>query len=426
MLPTITAEQEKQAFDAVTSASARINRGEDPSEAVAKEASVRELPAEMARRVAEALNVSRTRSFLQKASGADRLASFSIADPDRVIALMYGPAVPGEKVASATLTLCDVLSALDTSADDFNVKRAGFTAESLAAIAEDPNIIMHRVYAKRADLRRQLADSRVAAAGAYDAAYDALSKAAFYFRKLDARPFAEIERTASGDMGDSVRDLIEVVHGMTKDAGFNFERFSGKADRCVAPDTEPYRLLRAAMEAAATYREKEAQAVAREAELARFEEDVNARETQLVKHSEGIFNALSELPGRILNDTSKEPSPVKPAYEEVVIRAMDKATDPDHEAERAAINAQVNLYKMMHDDPVLSRQDPAAVVTAYNQLAAAYPRVAQDQINLAPYLRRMLEGGNLEPFDLTAASGLETSLKKRDEPPQARTLMADV
>jgi hypothetical protein len=84
--------------------------------------------------------------------------------------------------------------------------------------------------------------------------------------------------------------------------------------------------------------------------------------------------------------------------------------DPHHQNELRKIRAHTLLTQLMTDseDPI-SGHDPDKVLSAYNELSAASPRVADSIHTLRPALRRKLVG-NLEPFEAKELLDIEKGL----------------
>ena len=84
--------------------------------------------------------------------------------------------------------------------------------------------------------------------------------------------------------------------------------------------------------------------------------------------------------------------------------------DPHHQNELRKIRAYTLLTQLMTDpDDPISGHDPDKVLQAYNELASASPRVADNLHTLRPALRRKLEG-NQEPFEAKELLDIEKGL----------------
>lgn len=97
--------------------------------------------------------------------------------------------------------------------------------------------------------------------------------------------------------------------------------------------------------------------------------------------------------------------------------------DPHHQNELRKIKAHTLLTQLMTDpeDPI-SGHDPDRVLSAYNELSAASPRVADNLHTLRPALRRKLEG-NQEPFEAKELLDIEKGLAATRLPTPSTNIM---
>ena len=406
-------DQERAVFDAVRAAIVDTNSGIDPSLAIAKQASERHLTPQIASRMVEAFNVSKTLKHLKTAKGEEKLASLELADPSKVLAAMYPDKqeTPAEKAAAVappsqawytgTIKLAEVLSE----------KHATVRREE--RVSGDLHSILSRAHSVLRELRNNVKCAEQAEEFARREAVDAVMQIADYFQHdLQHIKFAEMEEVVWGHFGDDGRALMNVAHGITKAAGCKFIR-AQKPDVCIAPREQPYDLVYTAMDKRAAYADAQLVASTAAAELATYEKRLRANEDAIVKLSEGGMGAQSiglaagGFALGSLQDTMKEEPTSK---SDAVGKMLENVADPKFEGQRQALDATMLLHGMMTTDPIIRHHKPEQVMAAFNELAASYPNLVQQPVALRIYLSKMLEG-RLDAFDATSATGIEKDMR---------------
>lgn len=102
-----------------------------------------------------------------------------------------------------------------------------------------------------------------------------------------------------------------------------------------------------------------------------------------------------------------------------------KLEDPEHENELRKIKAHAMINQLLTDpeDPI-SGHDPDKVLAAYNEIAQATPRVAENIATLRPQLRKQLEG-HREPFEAKEMLDIEHGLAKSKMPTPNTSILGD-
>lgn len=85
--------------------------------------------------------------------------------------------------------------------------------------------------------------------------------------------------------------------------------------------------------------------------------------------------------------------------------------NPQHEAALLSIRSRAALQQLIKDDPIISKEDPNTVATAFNELAAYTPHAMQSQAVLRSALRQYLMN-NTSASDLQAIRALERSASR--------------
>jgi hypothetical protein len=97
---------------------------------------------------------------------------------------------------------------------------------------------------------------------------------------------------------------------------------------------------------------------------------------------------------------------------------------PEHMNELRKIKAHAMLNSMLTDpDDPISGNDPDRVLAAYNEIAQAAPRAADNAAVLKPLLRKRL-AGNVEPFEAKELVDIEKGLRDvKNVPPSTESLV---
>ena len=402
----MTKDQEKKVWTAVEDAIKMANAGTDPSAAIAKVASANSFSPDFVHRMCNAFNTSKTLAQIQSPDIQTKLAVFPLADPETALAAMYPAKIETPKEASFKGWIPE--SELLREVEDFNgVIGETKMAEAVESYQPDLNFTLSKLYQIRDQLRGELKSAHVEYLGAHRRVIDSLQKVASYFRRIPSLPFEQVDEVVQGHWGEDGQALMSTVHTLTKQAGFNFKR-AEDVRPTLAPATGPFQLVREALEARDTLSDAATKQANAQESLTHFEEEFDKR-LSFFKFAEGASGVLANV---LMIDKLKDLFKPKP-MSSMISDASEELAAPDYDAQQKALSAQVMLHDLMHSDPVISQHKPEEVMTAYNRLSAAYPRMAGSEMNLQAYLRRMLEGGEIDPHDLLTAQTMESALAKQ-------------
>jgi hypothetical protein len=104
-----------------------------------------------------------------------------------------------------------------------------------------------------------------------------------------------------------------------------------------------------------------------------------------------------------------------PPKEKLLQRSLSELSDPQHEANLRNIRTQAMLQDLMSNDPVISGYQPDEVLGAFNELGEVSPRAVDQRLIMQPMLRKRLQQGVLDPFEVDQLLGMEGKLKTRDQ-----------
>ena len=105
----------------------------------------------------------------------------------------------------------------------------------------------------------------------------------------------------------------------------------------------------------------------------------------------------------------------QPDEESLVQRELGQLSSPEHETELRDISSRAMLQDLLVNDPVLNRHDPHDLARAFNSLSMLAPQAMTNPELVTGILRKRMEAGGLEPFELQGLTAIDSSLRR---PPQ--------
>jgi hypothetical protein len=99
--------------------------------------------------------------------------------------------------------------------------------------------------------------------------------------------------------------------------------------------------------------------------------------------------------------------------EPAVSKALYQLTDPDHEEQLRQLQAQTSFQELLARDKVLQGYDPRSVADTYGQIAQAAPNLATQPMALQALMRKKLEQGHMDTFDVNDMIGINNNLQSR-------------
>lgn len=385
-------------FDAVVNASLDVRAGIPPDQALYKQATELRMVPEEVKRAVEAFNVRATLGFLKEARGAERAESFPIASPEAVLKQMFPLEVetPAQKAASLVPD-----SGLGREFEDFKrppvMRKAASEREIARTVETFPRKALSTLFHLRQSLEKKADQAETDIRSARRAAGESIDKLAYYFREIPHLPFEHVEKLAVGAWPEAkpVMDLAwkQVQH-------FRGEKRASVIRRVSEPDGRPFDLIREALKAPARFKEAKALAAAVREELSTFKDRLFAMEDALMGKKADALSATRALLG-IGAESPESPAPKK---------------DPLYEAELAGIRAQSSLHDLLTSDDVISRHPPVEVIRQYNQLAESNPGIAASPLALRAALRKLLEAGGLDEYDVSSLADTQLALSRANQP----------
>lgn len=428
-------EQEALLLSALEKTAEHIASGEEPNAALAKAASVLDVPEGHLPLLVYAYNTARTKEQLQSSDDPmEKSADFKLADLAGMRAIMY-PEVKTpeqEKRAAAISTeyffpptwaksaACAKAQAGGTLAigDVPAPKRVPeITAEPLAALPEEQ---AKRKLEKRSRDERDVREAKVAQLMAEMDARRTIDELSAYFRKSGSESFTRVLDNVDALYG---QDMLAVM----KHLQANHPEFAKQAMTAAKPvdaRQEPYKTMELALQKLKTAAAAVACTEEKTAAFAAAYPSVIAGNTnpsffdspekragagQVLGTALGI-SATREAIGQMANNL-KGPDP-----ETSVRKQMDRISSPDHELALRNIQLRTTLQELMATDPVIMAHDPHTVINTFNELSQLAPRIASQPSMLRSVLRKQLEQQHMEPFELGELAKIEQTLARPSLP----------
>jgi hypothetical protein len=189
--------------------------GMESNKALLKIASEDRLHPEMVKRMAEAMNISRTRAHMQLTSAEKRADSFPLVDANWIIDQMYPRTVEVPMQQKAANWIPDEYNKASTE-NFFEVKPAPVTFTKAAEAREAPKSPFResRLLDKQAGLKKS---QRVAESDFRVAMFELTKQAeavAMQFRDAYRFNFPEVERRVFAKYGSSGRKMMDMLYGL--------------------------------------------------------------------------------------------------------------------------------------------------------------------------------------------------------------------
>jgi hypothetical protein len=311
------------------------------------------------------------------------------------------------------------------------------------------------------DWRRRRAEhavkeARVGHANAYAAFTGALAGLEGALKSAHCPPPAAQDQGARflyGAAGPALLEHARLVAGLAQSV------FAKAAERkrtylgdrhAVRADAEPYKSLGVCLAKAAALQEARAALQAAEAEWARLvkesrDEQARAwrydnlglgalldddraalrlgrqREGEAAKaaaQKEAFFGVLGTAAGMTFGRELANKLPASRPTESLQDKALRDLTDPGHESELRTIQARAMLNDLLANDDVIAGYEPEEVALHFNELSQVAPRLSMQQGVMRAFLRKKLQQGALDPYELDTLIRMENGLKTRDAQPR--------
>lgn len=419
-MKTMSKEAESRIISAAEHVADYVADGSSPDDAVIKVAREMNVPSGHLHLLVNAYNTGRT--AVQREEGEDALAkaaSFELASYANIVNALYPATVKTAAVAAQTDEVSPEYREAPTWYGNVIMKRAASRVKTAAAVTYVPearplntepdselNRAIHRLE------RRKLAmdESRRVATNAEVAFSTTLDELEQYFRKAGSLSISDVRENVEllyGKPGLAVLDSVGDRTPMLKKA-------STARLHAVHEDQSPYKEVIAGVRHAVEYGVAWTQHLrAHKQAWAESLEDMEPFNTKTAAPTKGLSQGVGQgLAFGLVHKALGEP------YEEddPVARQVSRIATPDHEQALRDIETKALFHELLHSDPVISGHDPHHVASLYNRVSRTAPTVARHPLSAIPVMRKSLEQGSLDPFDVQQIVSTEQSLRSLHNP----------
>jgi len=454
----LSKEAEDRLLGAIEKTAALVNDGTHPNDAIVKAAQDGGVPPGQINLMVHAYNTGRTTRQRQEGdSPLSKAAEFPLADAATVLDRLYPDKVKtaGEITRDTAVSLeyavpptgmlerrakrqivkqgADVdwtrWSRGEYADEKGDVHQLDVHATDPGALPTDPAMAMKKAYCDADRLQREINDARRHEASAMDKMATTFHEITQYFRKSGASPIPVVREQAFLLHGGKARDLIDevvkVTPGLMKFSQHKTAEVSNY--RLESADGEVYGLISEFLDGLDTYKQ------CKQAHAETLTKNAERAEDLLRPFAQRPLSVLTELGYSTSRKTKRAgvaSGAVMPSllgasaiknlfqggYDDAVKKETERSlghlTDPGHEAELRNIRTQAMLQDMMVNDPVISGYDSQEALDAYNDIVSMTPRAADQQLIIQPLLRKRLEQGTLDSFDVDQMLGMEEKQTK--------------
>lgn len=438
-MKTLSTQAEEKLIGSLKQAVALVNNdGMTPDQALTKIAKEQKWGREMIKFAGHAYNTgSQTAQRESNDNILDKLASFPLADTDKIIAEVF----PANVKSAAEIDLESVSSEYQAG-PRFLEKRDSAVRQKTAAAAPwypevkhpeltpDPQVKMAERWNQHLRMKRATEAARHENALAYENLLKCAGELGDYFKKSPSEriSYAEFEKVCEVFF-PGTKHIHDYVVNRNRMKEARASESTVTPNLTIDRNAEPWSLIKAAVDAAKTTFEKRADYNAAKEVLEKHATD-HLRQHELLPADEpgtwtllgnvggvkqaGIFGGA--MGGGLVGAASKMMGGA--TQEDMVSKRLQELEDPEHENQLKQIQIQATLADLMSNDEVIGGADPESVAAAYNEISQLAPRATTQPMALRALMRRHLQG-NIEPFEVADTAKLESSLMQTESPVNA-------
>ena len=398
-------KKEREIVKACEEAAKLASEGMDPSSALAKVASNKGYNADLVHRMAEVFNNSKSLAVMKKTAGEDRLVNFSLADPKKVLSIMYPS--KNEKVASAVLDDGEEY----TYRERTNFKKlAQREPQSIKMVDDytdlprDHNLVLRKAYTAVTKLAKAESDKKINYVH-YKLAYaKTISDTVTYFKKLSHQPFETFEKNALATWGDAIKPFIDTVYKQGNLKAYGEKRYTGELTKVASNcGNQPLSFMRDIIKANTEF----VKAAEEYVETKKLHAETKIRVNKLagmLTAGPVVAGSLSKMmkgkPEEAIQDLTSTTDRLKDTDKDGILESSDLLS-PNDLAEIRKATLEMNMSNLMQNDPVIGGYDPEIVKQHVNEIIEYFPEVHDKIVLLRSLLRRKLEtGGDFEPHEI--------------------------
>lgn len=436
MAKPLSPQTEAKLMSAVEKTANYVADGLDPNDAIVKAAQDCGIAQGAIQLVVHAYNTGRTtKQRLQGHDALEKSAEFALADTDVVLEKLYPQTVKTAAQQQLVTAVdpgyfCSPRAVLSRRDAPVMIKAAAASAP-VPTLPVEPLAAVKKADACVRQLRRELEQQRGQLSVTRDKFAVAVDVLTDYFRQPNAVPLRQVRETGALLYGQPALDLLSHITngrpGFDKLADAHPRRDD---DATQAPYTHLERALSLATDVTSqrVAFEKQAQAVEQQAGvlLRPFVQPSLASQSILDpvtcspdgEKQAGLGSGLLGVAGTmsLLNDVTGDIAKGVTPQDggDMAKSQLANLTDPEHEAKLRSLDTQSNLTDLITRDDVLKGYHPEEISEAFNDIVQLSPRIADQKLLLQAALRKRLQQGSLDQFELDQMLGMEDKLRKRD------------
>lgn len=437
MKPKLTRASEERLRQGAEQMVDRIEQdGLAPTAALVKTAQDLSLPAGHVELLCRIYNIGAAETHRKQAQDlSEKLASFPLADAGLALEELYPAKVPSPaavKEASALSGDYDRPPPLHPSRRnpfaEVDLQAAWRKLDKRAAPEPPPAYRPHsasdQALYRCQDLERACRESRSLALYEREKTAQALGRLCDYFQTSGAVRIDLVKEAARHHLGEEAFELLcrlGKVRPSLKSAAVQ-SRWSRVDVDSLRPEAKPLSLVKAAAQCAA--RALEAHASAQGHEQALLNES-SALLNPHLSHSYGVLGpslrkaaGIGDFIETALGSTmGMEIAKRLPGGRDVANQqeaVYKKLTDPDQEAELRNARLTATVSRLHSSDPILSGYPLEQITHVANGIGQISPRALESEELLRSLMRKHVQQGSMDPYEIDTLLKIEKGLKMRD------------
>ncbi len=413
-----------------------VNGGASPTDAVVKVATALQLPPGHVPLMVNAYNIGRSEA--QRKGSADlfeKASEFELADASQVLDRMFPAAVKSAGVlAEEAVVSPEYARPPEFLKERTRLMKLARADKSInwemvpvkpAPLPRDPATAVKKAHSQLVDGKRALEEARRAAQYQFDKVGGLVEKLATALKSPDAHRFQDVAANAKFRFGKVAEALFAHLEGRHKVLAKQASQAAVRP-HVVQWGASPYKEVVEIVEASEAF----------ERAKAHYEKVAAAHDAAAAETARPFLPAAPEH-GSVLGPSSDEKRAflgglfgsaagatigksvgdklIKPT-EALQGTMQKKLTDPQHEATLRNIQTEAMLTDLMANDDVISGYPSQDVVSHFNEISQLSPRATNQAGLMRALLRKRLQQGALDPYEIDMLLKIENSLKTRDNP----------
>jgi hypothetical protein len=307
----------------------------------------------------------------------------------------------------------------------------------------DPSVPIKKAHARLIKLGQLEEEARRLAQHCWDVMNANICKLASCLRQSGAEPFASVRSNAVslfGDVGGKLLDYVGKQNRVLLKQSASVLPSDGRIDL----GKPPYSLVKLCLDSAKVAREaqttylkvaeeakKEVDSISGPFEAAKppspppppklkkgpASKAVSAAEEHSEDCSKKAF--FGSVFGTVAGTTAAKEivNRIQKPTGELELKVKNKLNDPQHMAELRNMQTESMLSDLLANDEVISGHDPNEVIHHFNEISRLAPRASSQSGLMRVLLRKRLQSGAMDPYDLDLLMKLEQRLKEQETMP---------